>query len=400
MPRPRKRQRKDSSSDADSSGLWDRSWGDEEQEEAVRAPAPTCSGPGATRPPDVSAAEDTPIAAKLEAEATALAEAGRNLRRAAQLFEKAVRFAAAEDAPRLQEARAQCLLALGQTDAAAAAEAVAAATEAVKAVPDWPSAQLTLARALRNVGKLQDAADVLVALLKLFRADSADRSGLKHEVEIERMETMTLLEQHWESHHDVKVQLEPLADGRPGSKPEQLRIRQSLDCAYCRLAEEETGPGGTVWPAAVVLSCFIGCRAPPAAFSARAAFARCRSHSGAHPQCRGWSSLHLLELGAGTGLAGLAAAAAGAEVLMTDRACCLPVMRLNLELNRERVTRDAGRAACATFDWLEAPSPEVVQGAPWDGIIAADLAYSFASIVPLAVPWRGRGDLGIASAAL
>lgn len=70
-----------------------------------------------------------------------------------------------------------------------------------------------------------------------------------------------------------------------------------------------SGPGGALWDASVVLAHHI--------------------HSLAHA-LRG---ARVVELGAGTGLPGLAAARLGAHVVLTDRARALPLLRRNAECN-------------------------------------------------------------------
>ncbi|GAB4814454.1 hypothetical protein N2152v2_001500 [Parachlorella kessleri] len=77
-----------------------------------------------------------------------------------------------------------------------------------------------------------------------------------------------------------------------------------------------------------------------------------------------------LELGSGTGLAGLAAAVAtGLATTLTDLAEVLPALRRNVEANRE-VAADVTVAPC---DWM-APDLSVLTG-PYGLVVAADCVW-------------------------
>merc|ERR1712039_902259 len=92
----------------------------------------------------------------------------------------------------------------------------------------------------------------------------------------------------------------------------------------------------------------------------------------------------VLELGSGTGVAGLAvAAASAAKVLLTDRDSLVSLMQLNIDLNKVALEGGDGCAECLAFDWLES-APQRIAETQWDLIVAADLVYSFNS-VPLFV---------------
>ena len=81
----------------------------------------------------------------------------------------------------------------------------------------------------------------------------------------------------------------------------------------------------------------------------------------------------VLEIGAGVGLAGLAAARAGASVLLTDREpIALEIVRRNAALNDLSVET-------AILDWFENP-PE----ASFDWIIGADILYERQQAEPVA----------------
>jgi len=88
----------------------------------------------------------------------------------------------------------------------------------------------------------------------------------------------------------------------------------------------------------------------------------------------------ILELGSGTGAAGLAFAATGAKVLLTDRQSLLPLLRLNVDLNKDLLSLVGGSADIGEFDWLS--PPEEILRQHFDLVIGADLVYSFAAVDP------------------
>ncbi|PNH06695.1 Methyltransferase-like protein 21B [Tetrabaena socialis] len=81
----------------------------------------------------------------------------------------------------------------------------------------------------------------------------------------------------------------------------------------------------------------------------------------------------ILELGTGIGVAGLTAAAFGANVLLTDLPELVPVAAKNVAKNSDLVRGAGGLAQVAPLDWA-APAGEVVAG-PWEYIIGSDLVY-------------------------
>eukprot|EP00927_Polykrikos_kofoidii_P022748 TRINITY_DN21144_c0_g1_i1.p1 TRINITY_DN21144_c0_g1~~TRINITY_DN21144_c0_g1_i1.p1 ORF type:complete len:438 (+),score=78.91 TRINITY_DN21144_c0_g1_i1:61-1374(+) len=304
---------------------------------------------------------------RLEAKAIALAEAG-HMRKAAELFARATRLAPQE--AKLHESLAQCLLELDLVG-----EACEAASKAAALRPEWCVAHATLGRAQLGAGLLQDAVNSLANAVRLGKtADvSQQEASLVAEVEAEMQYARTLLEQHWAQEHDVIVHAPRLitahADGgKANCAPvSPLRIRQWVECNYCHLCGEH-GPGGAVWAAGVVLAAFIR---------------SCASgHVSPSPAPQTWQGLRVLELGSGTGIGGLAAAAAGAHVLLSDRGPLLPLMELNMELNSALLQAAGGTVDVAAYDWLESTPARIAQCPPWDVIVASDFVYSFASVDP------------------
>ncbi|MCU0307578.1 MAG: protein N-lysine methyltransferase family protein [Thermoleophilia bacterium] len=80
--------------------------------------------------------------------------------------------------------------------------------------------------------------------------------------------------------------------------------------------------------------------------------------------------LRVVELGCGVGLASLVAAAHGAHVLATDwYEDALAFVRLNADR-----ARPAGRVETMVVDWF-APPPALLERAPFDLVMAADVLY-------------------------
>eukprot|EP00435_Cladocopium_sp_Y103_P055851 s819_g18.t1 len=288
---------------------------------------------------------------KLAADATQQAEAG-HFRKAAQLFAKASQKD--PNNAKHHEARAQCLMELDDFQ-----EALRSAEAAVQLDSNWLPAKATqrpegdatgLGRAQLNVGQFEDAVMSLEDALRLAEHDEEWRSDMQEELEQAR----NLLEIHYSEHHDVR--LPSFKRGKP------LQIRQALDCRYCRM-EGELGPGGALWAAGASLATLISTEGP-----------RMTSTDFCAPRPT------VLELGSGTGAAGLAFAATGAKVLLTDRQSLLPLLRINVDLNKDLLSTVGGAADIGEFDWLS--PPEEILRQQFDLVIGADLVYSFAAVEP------------------
>lgn len=93
---------------------------------------------------------------------------------------------------------------------------------------------------------------------------------------------------------------------------------------------------------------------------------------------KGLVGLNILELGCGTGLTGIIAAAHGANVVLTDMAKLGPLVQSNLLANQEHIARGGGKAAFEVLEWGVTPVREsfsrdfevVVVG---DGVYLAEL---------------------------
>lgn len=127
--------------------------------------------------------------------------------------------------------------------------------------------------------------------------------------------------------------------------------------------------GTTVWDASIVLAKFFEKNAV-----GRGNFSIAKLH---HRQC--------LELGAGTGLAGIALALYGANVTFTDIQSVLPLLKKNVEDNILKSTtcqsNIVGSVDIKELDWSNEATYTQFKP-PYDYIIAADCVYGEAAVKP------------------
>jgi hypothetical protein len=92
----------------------------------------------------------------------------------------------------------------------------------------------------------------------------------------------------------------------------------------------------------------------------------------------------VLELGAGCGVVGIAAAALGAQsVLMTDLPYVLPLLQSNIDCNRHLITPDSNSMECCECDWYQQPlHPRIVDFSP-QVILLADCVWLQELVEPL-----------------
>ena len=83
----------------------------------------------------------------------------------------------------------------------------------------------------------------------------------------------------------------------------------------------------------------------------------------------------MLELGCGLGLPSLAAALAGGRVLATDWS------PQAIELLEENAERNGAALETALVDWADPAA--IVERAPWDLVLAADVLYERRNVAPL-----------------
>jgi len=139
----------------------------------------------------------------------------------------------------------------------------------------------------------------------------------------------------------------------PDSLPARIELEQVPDTN--RSPNKDDGTGNLLWPA-----CHAFC-----------------AHLCAHPELvRG---KRVVELGAGTGLPGILAAALGAtEVLLTDLGGTLPLLRRNVERNASLVD---GRARTAELYW----GPNASELGKFDVVIACEVLYGHSPETTLAL---------------
>ena len=283
-------------------------------------------------------------------DALAAAEAG-DFANAAQLFEKAA--AQSPDDATLHEQRAQCLLEAGD-----AAGAVAAAADAVRVDPRWAAARVTLARASLNAGKFADAVKQFGEALALDAA-SADDIG----DDLDRARALVL------EQDEVALEVNGVA----------LTLQQwrgdDADgdaCQRCPLpsaapAPRRDGTGTMVWECGIVLARLFATR------------------HGRRALAGGGS---VVELGAGTGIAGLAAADLGAaEIVLTDA---------EIDGAVTNAARHSVEIAVRTLAWGDAAALAALRP-PFDLVLAADVVYpaSDGAIGPLLATLSGAGGLAL-----
>lgn len=283
-----------------------------------------------------------PDAGDLTARAYDAAEAGE-LMQAAALFRQACDLDPAKGGADDLEALAQCLLETGD-----APGAVAAATAALRRRPEWAVAYLTLARAQLNAGAFGAAA-------RSFRDAVALDGSLAEEVR-EDLETAQRLD-------IARDEREIVVNGAA------LRLQQwrgddggGDGGGTCAGVEATTrhGTGTMIWECGIVLAGYL-------------------MHSLTAEQLRG---KRVLELGAGAGVAGLAASALGAHAVLTDLEPVARLLRCNVGLNREALLSAGGSAEVLPLDWNEvaplgaaASLPEGLAHSGFDLVLGADLVF-------------------------
>jgi predicted nicotinamide N-methyase len=137
------------------------------------------------------------------------------------------------------------------------------------------------------------------------------------------------------------------------------------------LTEDPTlGVAGCVWDGGVELACEL-------ALGANIGL------------CKGQ---RVLELGAGVGVAGIAAACCGANVVLTDLEVCVAVLQENIIHNQELIKSTGGSAESLTLDWNCAP-PASITGA-FDYILGADVSYHLEFAAPILRTVRALARVG------
>jgi predicted nicotinamide N-methyase len=100
----------------------------------------------------------------------------------------------------------------------------------------------------------------------------------------------------------------------------------------------------------------------------------------------------VLELGAGVGVAGIAAAVVGANVVLTDLDVCVAVMQENIAHNQALIQSSGGSAEALALDWNH-PPPESIVG-KFDIILGADVSYHLEFAPPILRTIRALARVG------
>eukprot|EP00746_Dinoflagellata_sp_MGD_P116987 gnl/MRDRNA2_/MRDRNA2_52796_c0_seq1.p1 gnl/MRDRNA2_/MRDRNA2_52796_c0~~gnl/MRDRNA2_/MRDRNA2_52796_c0_seq1.p1 ORF type:complete len:277 (+),score=62.90 gnl/MRDRNA2_/MRDRNA2_52796_c0_seq1:91-921(+) len=98
-------------------------------------------------------------------------------------------------------------------------------------------------------------------------------------------------------------------------------------------------------------------------------------------QLADWTGKRILELGSGTGVAGLAAALSGAKVTVTDLHDALPLLQRNVERNSVAIHQQSGTAVAYSLDWRD--DLNFMTEEPWDLVLCSDLIWHKEHCEPL-----------------
>ena len=304
---------------------------------------------------------------------------------AGRLEEALLSFTAACDldptCAKAHEQRSQLLLEMDQS-----AAAVAAAERAVSLAPAWAHAWLTLGRSSLNLGKFGAASMALRKAVQLdpsLHADADDDIRRSQQLQLESDLAELVM------HTNAKLQIQQWRD---------IRAIDHGTCGGCHVGSCDTiadadtstrqGTGTMVWECGIVLAKLLdhwaaGNMPQTNQLSAALSFpARSRP---AIADGAALTGLRVLELGSGTGIGGLAAAALGASVILTDLPEVLPLLAANCTANRTVINSAGGTAIARAADWADvwgtmashsAAPPEPSQEArDFDLVIAADVLY-------------------------
>ena len=281
-----------------------------------------------------------PGSGHLTARANAAAEAGEFMQ-AAALFRQARALDPANAAD--LEALAQCLLETG--DAPGAAEA---ATAALRRRPEWAVAHLTLARAQLNAGAFGAAA-------RAFRDAVALDGSLAEEAQadLETAQRLQLAQDERELVvNGVALRLQQWRGDDGGGHGHESHGGGGGGCTAVAVTPRH-GTGTMIWECSIVLAGYLMHR--PAAAE----------------QLRG---KRVIELGAGAGVAGLAASALGAHAVLTDLEPVARLLRCNVGLNREALLAAGGSAEVVPLDWNDAAARELSDRS-YGLVLGADLVF-------------------------
>ena len=279
---------------------------------------------------------------------------------------------------RALESLAQCLLELGM-----ARRAAAAAEAAVRHDVSWGAAWVTYARALLNAGSFGESAAAFQRALALD-------GSLADEVGDDLATAQALQIKADEVHVQMAGGMEVIiGQRRTGSDADCCA---ALSCSECGNGngQDQSPPGGqqvggrqgtgtVVWESGLALAnLMLHC---PAIQRAVGGAERSAAEGTAHAPQNALAGRRVLEIGSGTGVAGITAAAMGAHVMLTDVPEVLPLLRENAARNANVIAKGGGSVVVRPCTWgavLEDDEDGAAVSAFIDRaelVLAADVAY-------------------------
>jgi hypothetical protein len=147
------------------------------------------------------------------------------------------------------------------------------------------------------------------------------------------------------------------------------------------------GTGGIVWEAGICCGVLLALATAAAEEAAAAVAAAAAVSVGARRGAITRGS-KVLELGAGTGIAGLVAALLGADVVLSDQRNIVPLIERNIVANEQAMAARGGAARAAVLDWNDPRERErVARSEEWGLVLCSDLVFgnAYAELIKLLV---------------
>ncbi|KAJ9172782.1 hypothetical protein P3X46_015990 [Hevea brasiliensis] len=180
--------------------------------------------------------------------------------------------------------------------------------------------------------------------------------------DIDPISTLLLPEYH-ENGFDM------LADGAAKQQLQHRHYLSSIDSTILIRQLPSQGLSFQLWPAATTLLTLLDRHRSHSATSQLSSILAALSSNN--------SPLNVLELGSGTGLAGIAAAITlGANVTVTDLPHVIPNLQFNVDANANTVALQGGSVKVAPLRWgVDGDGDVEIIGRDFDVILASDVVY-------------------------